>query len=273
MSDTVDLSIIILNYKMDGLVKHCLKSIFSHEHRLRFEVIVVDNGSGDRCEHIVNEQFPQARFIQTGANLGHAKGNNVGITASRGRYVMILNPDTVFLQPVLDSLIETLDEDSKIGIATVQLRNPDGSLQSGAWRFPTLFDPLFQRIGFLHRSPKGQKAVQHYEMREWNRETPRDVDWVQGSCLTIRRATIQAIGALDENFFLYFTDVDWCRRAWEGGWRVRYLTGPSLVHYFHRESAEASGWRVFFNKVSRIHIKDWFRYLRKYRGRPHPRST
>jgi len=273
MSNTIDLSIIILNYKMDGLVKHCLKSIFSHEHRVQFEVIVVDNASGDQCESIVKNQFPRARFIQTGANWGHAKGNNIGIQESRGRYVMILNPDTVFIQPVLDELIAALDADTGVGIATVQLRNPDGTLQSGAWRFPTLFDPLFQRIGFLHRSPRGQKAVHTYEMRDWNRQTHRDVDWVQGSCLTIRRATMEDIGTLDEQLFLYFTDVDWCRRAWESGWRVRYFASPSLVHYFHRESAEASGWRIVFNKVSRIHIKDWFRYLQKYRGRSHPRST
>lgn len=273
MPKPVDLSVIILSYKMDGLVKHCLKSIYSHKHQCTYEVIVVDNGSADRVEEIVTEQFPQARFIQTGANVGHAKGNNIGIREASGRYVMILNPDTVFLQPVFDELIGMLDKQQDVGMATVQLCNPDGSIQTGAWRFPRVSDPLFQRIGFLHRSQRGQKAVHEYEMRDWDRRTHKDVDWVQGSCLTVRRDTMQEVGLLDENLFLYFTDVDWCRRAWEAGWRVRYFAGPKLVHYFRRESAEASGWRILFNKASRLHIKDWFRYLRKYRGRPHPRLS
>lgn len=267
-----DLSIVILNYKMDGLVKHCLKSIFSHTHEHEIEVIVVDNASGDQCGHIVASQFPHVRFIQTGANLGHAKGNNAGIKESSGRYVMILNPDTVFLEPMLDELIRHLDEQTSVGIATVQLRNPDGSIQAGAWRFPTLFDPFYQRIQWLRRTKRAQEAIYRYEMRDWNRQDSRDVDWVQGSCLTIRRDTMEDIGLLDEDLFLYFTDVDWCRRAWQGGWNVRYFAGPKLIHYFHRESAEVSGLRMLLNKVSRIHIKDWIRYLRKYRGQPHPRQ-
>src|SRR5690606_31453479 len=97
-----DLSIVILSYKMDGLVKNCLKSIFDHQTNLNIEVIVVDNGSQDRCEEIVTSHFPQVRFIQTGANLGHAAGNNAGLREARGRYVMILNPDVVFLEPIFD---------------------------------------------------------------------------------------------------------------------------------------------------------------------------
>ncbi len=272
MPDIPDLSIVILNYKMDGLVKHCLKSIFSHQHKHDIEVIVVDNGSQDQCERLVSAYFPQVKFIQTGANLGHAKGNNTGIRESRGRYVMILNPDTVFLDPSLDDLISLMDRHADVGIATVQLRNPDGTIQTGAWRFPTFLDPFYQRLQWLRRTKLAQAAIHRYEMRDWKREDSRDVDWVQGSCLTIRRDTMHDIGMLDERLFLYFTDVDWCRRSWHAGWRVRYFAGPRLVHYFHRESAEVSGFRLLLNRVSRIHILDWLRYLRKYRGRPHPRQ-
>lgn len=268
----IDISIIILNYKMDGLVKHCLKSIFSHAHQRSFEVIVVDNKSDDDCERIV-AAYPQATFIQAGENGGHAKGNNIGFARATGRYVMILNPDTVFLDPVLDDLVALLDAHRDVGIATVQLRNPDGSIQTGAWRFPSLAVPVYQRVQALRRLKRAQDSIHAYEMRDWDRQQHRDVDWVQGSCLTIRREALSDIGTFDERFFLYFTDVDLCRRAWLAGWKVRYFAGPKLVHYFHRESAESSGWRVLFHPVSRIHIKDWIRYLRKYRGQDHARQT
>ncbi|MBI4122153.1 MAG: glycosyltransferase family 2 protein [Parcubacteria group bacterium] len=270
MPQPADLSIVILNYKMDGLVKNCLKSIFSHDYRHGIEVIVVDNGSGDECEAIVARHFPQVRFIQTGTNLGHAAGNNAGIKIASGRYVMILNPDTVFLQPAFDQLVDQLDQQDRVGMATIQLRNPDGSLQPGAWRFHDLATPLFQRVAALRRTKRGQARIHAFEMGDWNRTTSRRVDWAQGSCLTVRREALDEIGLLDERFFLYFTDVDWCRRAWIKGWQVHYFCEPSVIHYYHRESAEAFGWRSLRNKVTRIHIVDWLRYLRKYRGQPRP---
>jgi GT2 family glycosyltransferase len=270
MPTPVDLSVIVLNYKMDGLVKNCLKSIFSHTYRHQVEVIVVDNGSNDACEEIVKKHFPQTIFIQAGDNVGHAKGNNLGISASSGRYVMILNPDIVFLNPAFDELIEHMDRDERVGMATIQLRNPDGSLQPGAWRFHELMTPLFQRLDFLNKTKWGQRHINTFAMSEWDRKSSQLVDWVQGSCLTARRATINEVGMLDDRFFLYFTDVDWCRRAWNAGWHVRYFCEPAVIHYYHRESADRFGWRSLFNKITRIHVKDWIRYLRKYRGQPHP---
>lgn len=267
-----DLSIIILNYKMDGLVKNCLKSIFAHDSKITTEVIVVDNDSKDNCEAIVTEQFPQASFIQSGNNHGHAKGNNLGITQATGRYVMILNPDTVFLHPILDTVIEYLDQETTIGMSTVQLTNPDRSLQAGAWKFHELLTPVFQRIPFLKRSKRGQKHLHNFELQDWDRASSRDVDWVQGSCLVVRREALDQIGLLDERFFLYFTDVDWCRRAWEAGWRVHYYADAQLIHYYNRESAHSFGLRSLLNKTTRIHIKDWLRYLHKYRGTSSPRS-
>lgn len=273
MQTPVDLSIVILNYKMDGLVKNCLKSIFSHVYTSNIEVIVVDNGSGDACESMVSEHYPEVRFIQAGKNLGHAKGNNLGINISSGRYVMILNPDTVFLEAAFDQLVEQMDSDERVGMATIQLRNPDGTLQPGAWRFHELFTPLFQRFPFLQKTDRGRQHIHAFEIGDWDRKSSELVDWVQGSCLTVRRATMDDIGQLDERFFLYFTDVDWCRRAWQADWHVRYFCEPAVIHYYHRESADQFGWRSLFHRITRIHITDWIRYLRKYRGTPNPKRS
>ncbi len=266
MSSQPDLSIIILNYKMGGLVKNCLKSIFEHPVNKAIEVIVVDNNSGDGSEELVSTQFPEVRYIQSGKNYGHAKGNNIGIKESTGRHIMIINPDVVFLEPIFDQLIEFMDENKEVGMTTVQLKNPDGSLQPGAWRFLKLFTPIFQRNSLLQKTRFGKKHIDHFVMSEWDRKTCREVDWVQGSCLTIRREALEKIGLLDERFFLYFTDVDWCRRCWDAGWKVYYYTGVNAIHYYHRESAHKRGFKSLTSKATRIHIKDWLRYLHKYRG-------
>lgn len=268
MPNDPDLSIIILNYKMDGLVKNCLKSIYAHANSANVEVIVVDNNSGDGCETMVSNHFPQARFIQTGENYGYAKGNNIGIAEAKGRYILLANPDIVFLDPVFDDMIALMDKHDRVGMATVQLRSPDGSIQPGAWKFHALTTPLYQRIRVLRDSKAGQEAIQDFEMRDWNREDSRPVDWVQGSCMIVRRDALKDVGLLDEDFFMYFTDVDWCRRCWEAGWKVYYFSQPKVVHYYHRESAETLGLRSLNNKVTRIHIKDWLRYLWKYRRQP-----
>lgn len=265
MASQPDLSIIILNYKMDGLVKNCLKSIYSHAPKANVEVIVVDNNSQDHCERMVTNHFPQARFIQTGDNYGYAKGNNIGIQQATGRHILLVNPDVVFLDPVFDEIIELMDKHETVGMATVQLRSPDGSIQPGAWRFHTIATPLYQRIRLLRDSRLGQSAIQEFEMKDWNREDSRPVDWVQGSCMIIRREALKDIGLLDEDFFMYFTDVDWCRRCWDAGWKVYYFARPKVIHYYHRESAETLGVLSLKNKVTRIHIKDWLRYLWKYR--------
>jgi GT2 family glycosyltransferase len=131
MASQPDLSIIILNYKMDGLVKNCLKSIFSHPSKASIEVVVVDNNSQDNCERMVQNHFPQARFIQTGDNFGYAKGNNIGLQQSTGRYALLVNPDVVFLHPTFDDIVALMDKHDTVGMATVQLRSPDGSIQPG----------------------------------------------------------------------------------------------------------------------------------------------
>lgn len=256
---------------MGGLVKNCLKSIFDHDPQVKLEVVVVDNGSDDDCEELVAEHFPHVTFIQTGANLGHAKGNNIGIERATGRYIMILNPDIVFLENVFDKSIEMLDRQKDIGMTTVQLRNPDGSLQQGAWRFLDLTTPLIQRSKFFRNTKWGKASSHKFEIKDWDRMGSKDVDWVQGSCLIARRETLDDIGLFDERFFLYFTDVDWCRRAWDGGWRVHYYAEVGAVHYYHRESAQYSGFKMLTNKAARLHIKDWLRYLKKYWGVPKPR--
>lgn len=271
MPDQPDLSVVILNYKMDGLLKNCLKSLFEHDHEKYFEVVVVDNDSKDGSEQMVNSLYPQVKFIQTGENMGHARGNNIGINNSNGRHVMILNPDVVFLHPIFDRVVDFMDANPDIGMSTVQLKNPDGSIQPGAWRFHKLSTPLYQRSSFLRRTPKGRQLIGDFTMADWDRKHSRDVDWVQGSCLVARRPVIEQIGPLDERFFLYFTDVDWCRRCWQAGYRVHYFAGADLVHYYHRESADKLGLKSLANKATRLHIMDWLRYLKKYRGQPLPK--
>lgn len=157
-----------------------------------------------------------------------------------------------------------MNDRPEIGMSGPQLTNPDKSIQQGAWRFYKLFTPVYQRVGLFSKFSFAQKHLEHFHMKDWDRSDTREVDWVQGSCLMVRKETIEHIGPIDEDLFLYFTDVEWCRRAWDRGWKVVYYSDIPVIHYFHRESANKSLLKSFTDKVTRIHIKDWFTYLKKY---------
>lgn len=262
----MDLSVIILNYKSKGLLKNCLRSIFSVPLRIKHEVIVVDNDSGDGSLQMVANHFPQAKTINSSSNLGHAGGNNLGIKQAQGRYILILNPDIVVLDNALEKMVEFMDQNPGVGAASCRLINPDGTVQMNCRKFPEKFTPIFSRT-VLGNLPFARKAMRDYLMVQADHEKTQAVDWLLAACLIVRKKAIDQIGLLDDRFFLYFADVDWCRQLWKAGWSVHYYAGAELVHYYHRESASQNGISsVFFNKTTRIHIWDWFKYLRKNRN-------
>ena len=256
------LSIIILNYKTAGLVRQCLRGIFSNPPQATYEVIVVDNASNDSCLERVAQEFPQTKRVKLAVNRGYAAGNNAGLRLAQGEYVLILNPDITVLKGNLDQLIRFMDSQPKVGLAGPRLVNPDGSLQYSAYRFPSFWLPLFRRT-FLGSLPSSRKLLAHYQMFDWDHRANQPVDWLLGACLIVRRSALNKVGLLDERYFLYVEDTDWCRRFWQAGWQVFYIAEVEFVHFHERLSAQAS-FGGLFSRVTWVHIASWLKYFRKW---------
>lgn len=266
----MDLSIIILNFKTKNLLRECLRTVEVAKPSLNFEVIVVDNASNDGTAEMLRAEFPSVRLIQSDRNRGYAGGNNLGIRAASGKYIMVMNPDILVWPQSIEKLVTFMDTHTDVGIAGPQLTNPDGTIQQSCYRYQTLLTPVYRRT-ILGKLPWAKRAVDLYLMKDFDHKTVRDVDWLLGGALIVRREAMEKVGLLDESFFLYFEDADWCRRFWEHGFRVTYVPDSSMVH-FHQRASKGGVLTLVKNKVARVHVKSGITYFKKYRGKKNPRT-
>jgi hypothetical protein len=267
----MDVSIIILNYKSAGLVWQCIKTIRLFPPECSHEIIVVDNASGDGVEQAVTSRFPDVRILHASKNGGYAVGNNMGIRASHGKYVLIMNPDITIRPGTVDAMVRHMEASPDVGILGPKLVHPDGTLDVSCYRFPTYGIPVYRRTPLGSVLPAGRRAVASYLMEEYDHATTSDVDWLLGAVLMIRRSALDQVGLLDERFFLYFEDTDWCRRFWQAKHRVVYFTGAEMVHYHERLSAQGSWLTSVFRPSTRIHIASCIKYFWKWREGVHPK--
>ena len=260
----VDLSIVILSWNVRDLLRQCLKSVardrpLSADHPpLATEIIVVDNASSDGSAEMVRAEFPDVRLIANQANRGYTGGNNDGITAAAGRYVMILNPDTRVLADALAAMVTYADAHLDIGVVGPQLLNSDGSVQSSRRRFPTLMTGLFESTWLEPLAPRN--VLQRYYVLDQPDDAIQEVDWLFGACFLVRHEVIQQVGALDEEFFMYSEEMDWCRRIRQAGWKVVYLPKAQVIHYGGKSSDQIVTQRHIYFQTSKV------RYFRKHHG-------
>ncbi|HTP06781.1 MAG TPA: glycosyltransferase family 2 protein [Anaerolineae bacterium] len=253
----IDLSIVVLNWNVRDLLDRCLASLRSD--RCTFEVIVVDNASQDDSVAMVREKYPHVIVIANTENRGFTGGNNQGIAASQGRYVMVLNPDTEVLGDAIDQLLAYLDQHSDVGALGPQLLNPDRSIQSSRRRFPTLTTAFFESTWLQSLAPRGILA--HYYLDDVLPDHPHEVDWLNGACTIFRREVLDQVGLYDEqNFFMYSEELDLCRRVKEAGWKIMYLPEAQVVHYVGKSSDQAAAARHIYFQTSKVH------YFRKWHG-------
>ena len=224
-------------------------------------MVVVDNNSGDGSVELVKEKFPQVKLINSSENLGFHKGNNLGIKNSTGKYVLILNTDIAFLDNSMDKMYQFMESHGEAALVGPKLKNPDGSIQSSCMRFPNKVVPIYRRTP-LGKLPFAKKEIDNYLMNDFDHNTTRPVDWILGACVMVKREVIAKVGPMDEDLFLYFGDVAWCKKFWLEGYKVYYFVDANVVHYHKRESASSG----FFSKIFWIHIIDWIKYLNKYNG-------
>ena len=263
------LSIIILNYKAEGLMRYCLKNIIQSNPNIGYEIIVVDNASPTGGVVKLKEEFKNVKFIVLAKNRGFSAGNNAGIKEAQGKHVLLMNPDVVIVPGSLEKLVSYLENNPRVGIAGPKLLNANGTIQNSCLRFPDWKMPFFRRTP-LGKTTWGRKYLAHYLMLDFDHNTDSLVEWLFGACLIFRKETIHTVGLLDEKYFLYIGDTDWCRRFWEKGLEVHYVADVSLVHYHHRESANNPGIGGIFSYVTRIHIGDFNHYKKKFKGKPNP---
>lgn len=220
-------SIIIVNYNTKKLVVNCIESIKISKPRVTYEVIIVDNGSIDGSDEILKD-LDGIRTIFNKKNLGFSKANNKGINIAKGKHVLLLNTDTKATKGAIDALFEFAENKSDVGVVGSRLLNTDGTTQDSVFHFPSV-------TGAIKQYWYGEKG--HYGQYHTKSKKPVKVDAVVGASFFITKEALKRVGVLDERYFMYFEDLDYCRRVWKSGLKVYYLPSSEVIHY-HGESGK-----------------------------------
>ncbi len=226
-SEKPDVSIILVSWNTRDLLLACLASLPAALGGLHADVWVVDNGSADGSVAAVRERYSAARLIENGGNPGFAAANNQAIDASAGRYALLLNSDTVATPGSIERLVRFADEHPLAGIVGARLLNPDGSFQASFADFPSLRSELLSVTGLGPRL--FGRWYPNYGPRQ--SQVARGVDYVQGACMLARREAVAHVGLMDEHYFMYNEEIDWCLRMRRAAWQVWYLPEAHIVHY------------------------------------------
>lgn len=249
--NNLDLSIIILSYKSKNHLAVLLPSIFSSETRFSYKVIVVDNGSHDGTVEWLRHQ-PNIKLIEN-ENTGFSKGNNLGIKQASGRYILLLNPDTKLSADTLQTMLDFMEQHPEVGISGCKLVKANGKLDLACRRrFPNPWNS-FKRLFFNNRTD--------YNYTDRDENESMEVDSVVGAFMLVRRSAMEKIGLLDESFFMYGEDLDWCWRCKEAGYKVWYYPATTVVHYKGESSKQnAKALRWFYDAM-------WIFYKKHYASR------
>ncbi len=273
MKSGIDISLCIPTLDAKALLRDCLRSIYANTHRVTFEIIVVDNHSQDGTLEMLRDEFPSVHVIVNACNAGFTKPTNQALRASTGRYALLLNNDTVILPDALDRLVEFADAHPEIGIVTPKVLNRDGTLQKQCRRgLATPWELFCYFSGLAARFPNDPRFA-GYLITYLDENETHPVGAVSGSCMLVRRQVLDQIGLLDERFWAYQEDTDFCVRAANAGWKIYYYPRAQIIHYAgwggSRVQAYRSIWewhRSYFlyyrkNLASRsLFLFNWFYY-------------
>jgi hypothetical protein len=228
-SSVLDLSIAIVSYNTKDVLIDCIQSIHAHSAGIAFEIVVVDNHSQDGTVGAMRVAYPAITLIANSDNRGFAKAVNQACAVSRGRHVLLLNSDTIVKDKALATMVRYLDDHPDAGAVSCKQWTGDGHLNQTCFPFPSIHDHLFYSVLFKRVAPSMQAAAASAHVVDCTQS--QDVDWANGACLMVRRSLMQQLGGLDENFFMYFEDVDLCRRIHQQGYRVRHVAEAEIVHF------------------------------------------
>jgi N-acetylglucosaminyl-diphospho-decaprenol L-rhamnosyltransferase len=256
----MDLSFIIVAFNSDLHISSCLDSLPEAAGSLKYEVIVVDNHSGDKGPGIIRERYGNVKLERNPKNEGFARAANRGIQLAKGRYFVILNPDIILSSGSFLKIVDYLDCHPDVGLLLPKLVNPDGSLQLSC---RTHYDIS---VLLLRRTPLGRVfpnagVVRRHLMQDWGHGEICEVDWGLGACMVLRREALNEEKAFDERFFLYFEDVDLCLRMKKAGRKVVYFPGAVMMHRHARQSAHR-----LFSRAKWEHLRSLIKFYLKHRS-------
>src|SRR5690625_4788335 len=227
----MDVSILIVNYNTVELTIRAIESVYRSETTYQYELILIDNASSDGSVERIGTIFPDLKLIANEDNVGFAIANNQGMRIAQGRYVLLLNSDTEIESDTLQVMMDYMDRHPDVGASGCKVLLPDGSLDKACKRgFPTPSASLYHMSGLSRIFPKNPRFNQ-YQLGHLSPEESYEVDSLVGAFMVVRQATIDEVGLLDELFFMYGEDIDWCYRIKEAGWKIVYYPQTKIMHY------------------------------------------
>lgn len=264
----IELSFVIVSWNVRELLLRALRSIQADAAAYSYEIIVVDNASSDGTVESVRTEFPAVRVIANTENVGFTRANNQALKVTQGRYLFLLNPDTELVTRATRALVQFMDAPENVGVGIVgpQLVYADGTVQSSRRRFPKFSTALVESTVVQQWFPRS-RALERFYMRDTQDDVAQDVDWIVGAAMFVRREVYDQIGGLDERFFMYSEELDWCLRAKQARsertgapWRVVYFPGARVMHYEGKSSEQALAQRDIYFHSSKV------RFFKKHHG-------
>lgn len=253
---SADLAVVIVNYNAGDYLGRCLDSVVAAAGEISLDVVVVDNASRDDSTGAV-EARPGVRLIENRTNLGFAAGANVGIRDTDAPFVLLLNPDAEILSGTLASVVKVARERPDAGAIGPLVRNPDGTIQPSARRIPGTLEALMH--AFLGPVAPGNRWTRAYTLAGWDRASEREVEWISGSAMLLRREALHDVGVFDEGYFMFVEDVDLCTRLRSAGWTVLFSPELEVVHEIGVSTRGQS------RRMAREHSRSIYRYFVKHR--------
>lgn len=257
---TLELSIIIVSWNVSKLLRDCLTSIYDTKQSLKIEVFVVDNNSSDTTVQMIKDNFPQVILYPQTENLGFAKANNIALKQAAAPLVMLLNPDTKILPNSLKTMVTYINTHSDIAVLGPMLLNKDLQTDASCRRFPSM-KTAFHQFTIVKYLKFFKPAYNQYMMKEFDHKSEKSVDQIMGACMLFKQNVIKNVGLLDENFFIFYEEVDYCRRIKQLGFEIRFIPGARIVH-ISDQSTEQIWDDMLFQKInslfyyfSKIHSK------------------
>jgi hypothetical protein len=260
----VDVSIVITTYNSRDYLKICIDSIKNNTPKYSREMIVVDDASTDGTQELVQKQYPEINYIRNSENIGYVRSNNIGIRASKGRYVLCLNNDALVLDGAINKLIDFMEINKNAGADGPKLLNSDKTIQLQCRRsFPAPMSSLYYFSGLSSLFPKN-KLFGKYLLTYLDDKSTMEVDCLCGAAMVVRRDVLDKVGLMDESFFMYGDDIDWCYRIKQAGWKIYYVPEAEMIHYGGRGGSRKQSYRNIFEFYRAMTVYYRKHYAKKF---------
>jgi GT2 family glycosyltransferase len=258
---SVDVSVLIVNWNTCELLRDCLRSVYAQSGAGECEIIVIDNGSTDGSPEMVRREFAEVRLLASPDNLGFAAANNLGISIATGRYILLLNSDTLVLDDAIEKTVAYADRHPDAAVVGCRILNPDLSLQHSCFMFPSILN-LFLFSTYLYQAFPRNRFFGREQMSWWQRDDDREVEVVTGCYMLVRKEAIDDVGPMDDQFFMYYEETDWCFRFKRKGWKNRFTPTAKIIHIGGASAAKLGAQRA------KIKNRSFVRYIFKHWSKP-----